>query len=131
MARLEIGWENKGEKAVGSTIMEVLVPGSIPEFGWTDKWRGAIRFWNGSDFAAAPATRRGGETPAQCVSTEMPRLRLRTLTLRWVSFRIEPGMIEIPVRAKAESDDLPDGVDEVTLDDVRAFVPRGEIWVRR
>lgn len=40
-------------------------------------------------------------------------------------------MIEIPVRAKAESDDLPDGVDEVRLDDVRAFVPRGEIWVRR
>jgi len=82
MARLEIGWENKGEKAVGPTTMEVLVPGSIPEFGWTDQWRGAIRFWTGSDFAAPPATRRGGETPAQCVSTEIPRRRLRTLTLR-------------------------------------------------
>ena len=54
MVRLEIGWENKGEKAVGPTTMEVLVPGSIPEFGWTEKWRGAIRFWNGSDFAAPP-----------------------------------------------------------------------------
>jgi hypothetical protein len=59
MARLEIGWENKGEKAAGATTMGVLVPGSIPEFRWTDKWRGAIRFWTGSDFAAAPATRRG------------------------------------------------------------------------
>ena len=76
--------------------MEVLVPGSIPEFGWTDKWRGAIRFCTGSDFAALRLQGGGGEMPAQCVSTEIPRLGLRTLTLRWVSFRIEPGMIEIP-----------------------------------
>ena len=60
----------------------------------------------------------GGETPALSVSTEIPRVGLRTPALRWVSFRIEPGMIEIAVRVLAESDDVRDDVDEVTLDDV-------------
>jgi len=51
--------------------------------------------------------------------------------LRWVSFGIEPGMIDIPVCVRAESDDLRDDVDEVTWMMSCAFVPGGEIWVRR
>ena len=60
MARLQIGWENKGEKAVGPTTMEVLVPGSIPEFGWTEKWRGAIRSGTAATSLPLPCYKAGG-----------------------------------------------------------------------
>ncbi len=53
---------------------------------------------------------------AQFLSTELQRVRLRTPHVLWIGFSVDAGTTEIPIRIKAQSDDLPDDVHEVTLD---------------
>jgi hypothetical protein len=123
-ARLEIGLSNVGDRAAGPTTINVLIPGGVRDFRWASS--------SGELYGAAATmtaeTLGGDHRPSQWLSQEIPRVRLRTPELRWVQFQVERGgLADIPIRVKAQSDDLPEDDGEKVLNftvEVRGAGPR-------
>jgi hypothetical protein len=117
--RFEIGISNVGQKAATHTSLNVLAPARYSGL----KWCGP----NGEELDVrrdAPLTSEqlpGAADPngSRWLTEEIQRVALRTPRLRWVLFGVDlppDGQIDVPVRAKAQSDDLPDDVHERVKD---------------
>ena len=118
MAKVEIGLTNTGAKAAGPTALNVLLPGRIRSFAGLTS--GGERY--GPDPVATSETltmQDGTQAEAQWLNADIPRVSNRTPVLRWVWFSVEDrALTRIPLRVKAQSDDLPDDQAEVVLDSV-------------
>jgi hypothetical protein len=108
-ARIQIGLANTGTRAAHATTITVLIPLRIGGFKWTDS--------GGSSLLGTPRPideELDGE-PCQSLTTEISIVKLKASeVVRWVEFRVDRDMHQVPVLIKAQSDDLPG--DEAVLD---------------
>lgn len=114
---VQIGVTNKGEKAATHTTVNVLAPQSVENLAWCDA--------KGEPDPGSPSpaqtsdTLRTAEGDEECLwlSKEIARVSLRSPIVSWFTFDAPVGT-RVPVRIKADSDDLPDEVPESVIDRV-------------
>lgn len=112
---LEIGITNTGDRAATHTALNVLAPQRYRNLTWS--------LPNGAPIdrlATAAATSEQLENE-ECwwISDEIERVALRTPRLRHATVDVEvpqEGEVTVQVRVKAQSDDLPDDVEERVKD---------------
>ena len=95
MARLEIGWENKGEKAAGATTMGVPRSRVHPGIPVDRQVAGCHTVLDGQRLRGRSRYKAGARRRLGEHRDTVREARLRRRALRWVSFRIEPGMIDL------------------------------------
>jgi hypothetical protein len=119
VVRFEVGVTNTGQKAAAHTVLNFLAPAHYQGLRWSGP--------SGEELAPpqdAPLTSEqlpGSTDPngSRWLSDEIERVALRTPRVRWVLLGVDlppDGEVDLPVRAKAESDDLPDDVEERVKD---------------
>ncbi len=120
--RLRIGIRNVGERAAGTTTVNLLVPQSVRRVSWTGP--------NGEPAGhmppdAADETIGDGEpVPAMYLTRQLDSIALRSPVVMYATIHLE-GLAagaerRLPVRLKAQADELPEDIDEVSVD--RLFV---------
>jgi hypothetical protein len=112
---LEIGLTNTGQRASNHTVLNVLVPQRFGSFRWTNPNGAPLE----RGLRTVPTSEDVGDTVGEgswWISDEVERVALRTPRLRFVSLLADmpadADRIEVRVRVKAQSDDLPDDVVE-------------------
>ncbi len=114
--RLKIGIKNTGRKAARTTILNVV----FPQFIHSIRWSGP----QGEETDPPPPIHPTAETlpgpgdgiPARWIAREVPRIGLKPHYVTHVNFRVEiptDEPLSVPLKVKAEADELPDAVDEV------------------
>lgn len=129
--RLQIGIENVGTRAAGPTKVNVLVPARYGN-GTALRWCNADGT-EGLDLPAAAITAElvgegDAASPATYLSRRLQSVSRRGADVMFIRMAVSPptdGHIELPVRAKAQADELPDDIDEVILDRVLRVRQRG------
>lgn len=125
--RVVFGLKNDGDKAATATILNALVGRDNVE---SLRWCGP----KGEDLDSAPQageTREdfegdGNEMPALWLSLDVPRVAKRPYHERHFAFFVAVptgGEVTVPVRLKAQADELPDDVDEA-VDTLKVRVMR-------
>lgn len=131
--RIGIGVKNVGEKAAGETLVNVLVPRSL-EFA---RWAGP----NGEERPEGKLTAETSEllpdahghlaVPAKFGSSTWERIGLRPHYEKFVQFPVdlpprESGLSQttVPVRVRVQADELPDDINEYTVDHIVRVVRR-------
>jgi hypothetical protein len=117
--RFEVGISNTGDKAASHAALNVVVPARFDGFTWTGPTGEAV----GPDPIVAPTSEElPGESDgrgSQWIGEEIERVALRTPHVRWVRLQVSippKGGVNVPVRVRVESDDLPDDVEERVKD---------------
>lgn len=114
---LETGLRNIGGRAAQHTVLNVLVPRHHSHLVWT--------LPNGGDPDSKPVAVETAESlPDETegswwISQEVERVALRTPRLRHARFLVQVppvGEVAARLRVKAQSDDLPDDVEERVKD---------------
>jgi hypothetical protein len=115
--RFEIGLRNVGQRAATHTVLNVLAAQRYSGLTWT--------LPNGGAVDSRPVLAHTSETLEEdgqesvCISDEIERVALRTPRLRHVAFTAlvpREGTLPVRLRVKAQSDDLPDDVEEHVKD---------------
>jgi hypothetical protein len=112
----EIGLSNEGDGAAGPTVVNVLVPANLNGFGWTTA--GGTMASNQIDAreTGETLTRGDGEVPAKWIAYEVSRVSTRTPVLLHFKFTVGAVAQRVPIRIRAQCDELPDDVFEVVKD---------------
>ena len=124
MVRLRIGIENVGDRVAGPTTVNVLLPaqyGGGSALRWCDE--------GGADIPDGPAPTTTSEQigngantgPAVYLYCNVPTVSVRSPVILFMRFHVGPlreHPIDVPVRIKAQADELPHDIQEVTLDRV-------------
>jgi hypothetical protein len=112
----EIGLSNVGDSAAGPTVVNVLVPANVAGFGWTTAGGTMASHQRDARETDETLTRGDGEVPAKWIAYEVSRVSTRTPVL--LHFKLTVGAVvqRVPIRVKAQSDELPDDVFE-TIED--------------
>jgi hypothetical protein len=114
--RVVFGLKNDGNKAATATVLNALVGReSVVSLRWCGP--------NGEDLDSAPqadTTREdfeanGNEVPAWWLPLDVPRVAKRPYYMKYFTFLVAvptAGEVTVPVRLKAQADELPDDQDE-------------------
>lgn len=111
---VEVGVSNEGGKAAGPTIVNVLIPDDRIEIARCEQ--------DGTPIPAAalrttPEMLPGESGPSIYLTWEIRRISIRSPHVFYVSVGHVLTRERAPIRVKVQSDDLPDDVREVVVDD--------------
>ena len=113
---LQIGIRNDGDSAAGPTNIDVLLPATIRQFAWCD---GAGKLLNppGTPIETGEKlSRESGEAPAVWINKEIRRVSTRGGVVCHFKLLVERNERRLPIRIKAQCDELPDEKDEECQD---------------
>lgn len=108
----EIGLSNIGDCAAGPTAVNVLVPANVAGLGWTTAGGTMASHQRDARETDETFTRRDGEVPAKWIAYEVPRVSTRTPVLLHFKLTVGAFVQSVPIRVKAQCDELPDDVFE-------------------
>jgi hypothetical protein len=129
----EIGLSNTGDGAAGVTVVNVLAPANVAGFGWATA--GGTMASHQRDVRETDETlnRGAGEVPAKWIAYEVAQVSTRTPVLLHFKLTVGPVVQCVPIRVKAQCDELPDDVFETVKDfelrvysDHPPYGPRGQ-----
>jgi hypothetical protein len=123
--RIGIGVKNVGEKAAGQTLLNVVIPRSLPFARWAGP--SGEEMPDGTRMADTPELlpdETGNETiSSKFLASTFDRIGLRPHYEKFVQFPVElpsreSGLSQttVPVRVRVQADELPDDVDEHVVD---------------
>ena len=123
--RIGIGVKNVGEKAAGQTLLNVVIPRSLPFARWAGP--SGEEMPDGTRMADTPELlpdETGNETiPSKFLASTFDRIGLRPHYEKFVQFPVElpsreSGLSQttVPVRVRVQADELPDDIDEHVVD---------------
>ena len=108
------GLKNDGDKAAGTTVLNVLVSRTAHDLRWCGQ--------QGEDLSDAPKAGNtledfgdGHEVAAYWLAWDVPRVARRPYYVKHFAFWVDvprAGEVIVPVRMKAQADELPDDIDE-------------------
>ncbi len=112
----EIGLSNVGDGAAGPTVVNVLVPANVAGFGWTTVGGTMASHQRDVRDTDETLTRGDSDVPAKWIAYEVSRISTRTPVL--LHFKLTVGAVvqRVPIRVKAQCDELPDDVFETIKD---------------
>jgi hypothetical protein len=125
ITRIAIGVKNRGDRAAGETLVNVLVPESLEYARWSGP--NGEELPDGKQPAPTPErlSDRNGEptVPSKSLSATWDRIGLRPNYEKYVTIPVELPPIEsglrvatVPIRVKVEADELPEDVPEYVTD---------------
>jgi hypothetical protein len=126
--RFEIGVSNIGQKAATHTTLNVLAPARYAGLKWCGPSGEELDVPRDAPLTDQQLPESSDPNGSRWLSVEIERVAFRTPRLRWVLFGVDlpsDGRVDVPVRAKAQSDDLPDDVVERVKDYVVHIAPPG------
>jgi hypothetical protein len=112
----EIGLSNEGDGVAESTVVNVLVPASVAGFGWTTAGGRMASDQRDARETEEKLTQGDREVPAKWIAYEVPRVSTRTPVLLHFTLTVDAVVQRLPIRVKAQCDQLPDDVFE-TIED--------------
>jgi hypothetical protein len=115
--RFEIGLRNIGQRAAAHTVLNVLAPDSYGDLTWTLSNGGKRENLQAPAMKTSESLEQG--RGSWWISEEIERIALRTPKLRHIAFAVQvptDGELTVPLRIKAQADDLPDDVEERVKD---------------
>lgn len=121
ITRVEIGIKNKGKRAAGETVLNVIVPRNLEYARWAGPGGQEVEGVNSATAKADEllTDETGAEQPAMYLSQGIPRISTKPHYLRFVTFPVElpprDAPIQgrtIPIRVTIQADEIPDEVEE-------------------
>jgi hypothetical protein len=112
----QIGISNSADSAAGPTNIDVLVPAITREFAWCDVAGRPLDPPSTPVETGEKLPREGGETPAVWINKELHRVSTRGGLVRHFKLLVERNERRLPIRVKAQCDELPDDVEEEIQD---------------
>jgi len=127
----EIGLSNVGDGAAGPTVVNVMVPANVAGFGWTTVGGTMASAQRDARETDETLTRGDGEIPAKWIAYEVSRVSTRTPVLLHFRLTVGATVQRVPIRVKAQCDELPDDVFETTTDfELRVYSNRPPYHLR-
>ncbi|HLI75481.1 MAG TPA: hypothetical protein VKV02_00950 [Acidobacteriaceae bacterium] len=109
---LQIGIHNDGDGAAGLTNIDVLLPATIRQFAWCDGDGKPLDTPGTPIETDEKLSRESGETPAVWINKEIRRVSTRGGVVCHFKFLVERNERCLPIRIKAQCDELPDDKEE-------------------
>jgi hypothetical protein len=128
----QVGVENYGDGAAGPAVINVLVPANVTVLYWSDGTGRRLDVPSGPLDTAETLTRDGVEVSARWISTELRRVSTRTPQLQFFKVGVAADVNRMPIRIKAQCDELPDEEFEATGDfELKLHSPRPPYGLRQ